>query len=311
MIKHERKELAIRIEKLDWSKGQSVLAMIRRRVFIDEQGIPESDEMDSLDASAQHYVAIVDKKPVGTARRLRDGRVGRMAVLSAYRNSGVGSALMRYILDDAMKSGLPRLYLHAQIAAIEFYARHGFTAVGEVFEEAAMSHQAMEKPLDYQDYSDRIIAASYPSPSDQLVLNLALRANRTIRIFSDTLDHLLFDNKELADRLSDLARSTRDSQVQILMTNSQLIQQKGHRLLDLSRRLPSSVHLHITKVPEALAGKMLVLADHDGVLYMPNINDGRVRFEPSDRPLCMRLIEAFDRVWQRSEADPNLRELGI
>jgi hypothetical protein len=111
--------------------------------------------------------------------------------------------------------------------------------------------------------------------------------------------------------LSDLARSTRDSQVQILITNSQLIQQKGHRLLDLSRRLPSSVHFHITKVPEALAGKMLVLADHDGVLYMPNINDGRVRFEPSDRPLCMRLIEAFDRVWQRSEEDPNLRELGI
>jgi hypothetical protein len=56
---------------------------------------------------------------------------------------------------------------------------------------------------------------------------------------------------------------------------------------------------------------MMVLADHEGVIYMPNVNDARVRFEPSDRPLCMRLIEAFDRVWQRSEADPNLRELGI
>jgi predicted GNAT family N-acyltransferase len=311
MIKHEREQLDIRIEKLDWGKGQSVLAMIRKRVFVDEQGIPESVELDDLDASAQHYVAIVNKKPVGTARRLADGRVGRMAVLSAYRNAGVGSALVRYVIEDAMKSGLPRLYLHAQESAVAFYARHGFHSVGEMFEEAAIPHQAMDMRLHYQDYNERIVAASYPSPSDELVLNLAFRANRTIRIFSDNLDHLLFDNKDLAERLSDLARSTRDSQVQILITNSQLIQQKGHRLLELSRRLPSSVHLHLTKVPEALAGKMMVLADHDGVLYMPNINDGRVRFEPSDRPLCMRLIEAFDRVWQRSEADPNLRELGI
>ena len=311
MIKQEREQLEIRIEKLDWTKGHSVLAMIRRRVFIDEQGIPESIELDDFDANAQHYVAIVDKKPVGTARRLADGRVGRMAVLSAYRNAGVGSALVHYIVNDAMKSGLPRLYLHAQESAIEFYTRHGFAAFGEYFEEASIRHQAMEMALRYEGYSERIAAASYPAPTDQLVLNLARRANRTIRIFSDTLDHLLFDDKDLAERLSDLARSTRDSQVQILITNSQLIQQKGHRLLDLSRRLPSSVHLHITKVPEALAGKMVVLADHDGVLYMPNINDGRVRFEPSDRPLCMRLIEVFDRVWQRSEADPNLRELGI
>ncbi|MDG0980295.1 MAG: GNAT family N-acetyltransferase [Halieaceae bacterium] len=311
MIKHEREQLEIKIEKLDWNKGRSVLAMIRKRVFVDEQGIPESVELDELDVSAQHFVAIVDKKPVGTARRLADGRVGRMAVLSAYRNAGVGSALINYIIEDAMKAGLPRLYLHAQELAIEFYARHGFEVLGEMFYEASLAHQAMELPLYYWDYSQRIVAASYPTPSDQLVLNLARRSQRTIRIFSDTLDHLLFDDKDLAERLSDLARSTRDSKVQILITNSQLIQQKGHRLLDLSRRLPSSVHLHITKVPEALAGKMMVLADHDGVLYMPNIHDGRVRFEPTDRPLCLRLIEAFDRVWQRSEQDPNLRELGI
>lgn len=311
MIKQEREQLDIRVEKLDWGKGQTVLSMIRRRVFVDEQGIPETVELDGLDATAHHYVAIVDKKPVGTARRLADGRVGRMAVLSAYRNAGVGSALVQYVVEDARKSGLPKLYLHAQESAIAFYARHGFASHGDFFDEAGIMHQAMDMTLNYQDYHERIVGASYPAPSDQLVLNLARRANRTLRIFSDSLDHLLFDDKELADRLSDLARSTRDSQVQILITNSQLIQQKGHRLLDLSRRLPSSVHLHITRVPEALEGKMMVLADHDGVLYMPNINDPRVRFEPSDRPLCMRLIEAFDRVWQRSEADPNLRELGI
>jgi predicted GNAT family N-acyltransferase len=311
MMKHEREQLDIRIETLDWSKGQSVLAVIRRRVFVDEQGIPEATELDAHDSSAQHYVAIVDNKPVATARRLSDGRVGRMAVLSAYRNAGVGSALLHYITEDAKKTGLPSLYLHAQEAAIAFYSRHGFEPFGDRFEEAGMSHQAMELPLNYAGYSERIVAASYPFPTDQLFLNLASRANRTIRIFSETLDHLLFDDKLLAERLSDLARSTRDSQVQILITNSQLIQQKGHRLLDLSRRLPSSVHLHMTKVPEALAGRMMVLADHEGVIYMPNVNDARVRFEPSDRPLCMRLIEAFDRVWQRSEADPNLRELGI
>jgi hypothetical protein len=44
---------------------------------------------------------------------------------------------------------------------------------------------------------------------------------------------------------------------------------------------------------------------------MHNANHPKLRFEPDDRPLCTRMNDAFERVWQRSERDPNLRILDI
>ena len=311
MEENVRLTIEARVERVTWSAASSICSAIRKRVFVDEQGIPESIELDNMDESASHYLALVDKKPVATARLLSDGRVGRIAVLSAYRNASIGSQLLDFIKQDAQKLGLPKLYLHSQADSVNFYVRRGFTAVGETFEEAGKLHQAMELTLDYRDFDDRILSAHYPEPAAQLILNLCERAERRVKVFSDTLDHALFDNKELAECLSYLARGKRDSLVQLLITDSKPIQVKGHRLLELARKLPSSVQLHTTRVPEALAGKLLVIADHYGVAYMHNVNHPKLRFEPDDRPLCTRMNDAFERVWQRSERDPNLRILDI
>jgi predicted GNAT family N-acyltransferase len=40
---------------------------------------------------------------------------------------------------------LKQLYLHAQVQAIPFYNRFGFTATGEPFMEAGIVHQTMER----------------------------------------------------------------------------------------------------------------------------------------------------------------------
>jgi len=311
MEKVSKLQFEARIERVSWSASSVICSAIRKRVFVDEQGIPESVELDNLDETASHYLAIVEKKPVATARLLADGRVGRIAVLSAYRNASIGSQLLEFIKHDAQKQGLPKLYLHSQADSINFYVRRGFTAMGETFEEAGKLHQAMELMLDYRQFDDHIISAHYPEPAAQLILNLCERAERRVKVFSDTLDHALFDNKELAECLSCLARGKRESLVQLLITDSKPIQIKGHRLLDLARKLPSSVQLHTTRVPEALSGKLLVIADHYGVAYMHNANHPKLRFEPDDRPLCTRMNDAFERVWQRSERDPNLRILDI
>ena len=311
MEENAKLTIEARVERVSWSASSAICSAIRKRVFVDEQGIPESVELDNMDESASHYLAVVDKKPVATARLLSDGRVGRIAVLSAYRNASIGSQLLDFIKRDAQKLGLPKLYLHSQADSINFYTRRGFGAFGDTFEEAGKLHQAMELTLDYRGFDDRILSAHYPEPAAQLILNLCERAERRVKVFSDTLDHALFDNKELAECLSYLARGKRDSLVQLLITDSKPIQVKGHRLLELARKLPSSVQLHTTRVPEALAGKLLVIADHYGVAYMHNVNHPKLRFEPDDRPLCTRMNDAFERVWQRSERDPNLRILDI
>ncbi len=124
---------------------------IRLAVFVEEQHVPPEEEWDELDATATHVLARLGDTSVGTARLVvadQRARIGRMAVLREYRKQGAGSALMRCLLDIARSAALPEAYLAAQVHAIPFYERFGFTAQGPQFEEAGIPHRWMTLPLD-------------------------------------------------------------------------------------------------------------------------------------------------------------------
>jgi predicted GNAT family N-acyltransferase len=70
-----------------------------------------------------------------------------MAVAREWRARGVGSAILRTLLDLAMKEGCRVVRLHAQKHALGFYEKHGFETVGPEFQEAGIPHLAMELRL--------------------------------------------------------------------------------------------------------------------------------------------------------------------
>lgn len=136
------------IRPADWSRDRAALEAVRRSVFIDEQGVDEHEEWDEHDAVCHHLLAwTTNRDAVGTARLHPSGRVGRVAVLAAFRGRGVGHALMLETIVVARAQGLARLVLHAQVQALEFYRRLGFTPRGEEFLEAGIAHVEMVKPL--------------------------------------------------------------------------------------------------------------------------------------------------------------------
>jgi predicted GNAT family N-acyltransferase len=128
---------------------------IRRRVFIEEQHVPEDVEMDSDDAHAFHALALLDGKPVGCGRYVAHGnevkpgevKIGRMAVLPNLRTHGIGREILLFLMRIARERGYRRAILHAQMTAEGFYLKNGYTPVGEVFEEAGIAHRAMEREL--------------------------------------------------------------------------------------------------------------------------------------------------------------------
>ena len=137
------------IEETDWARAADHLAAVRRAVFIDEQGVPEALEWDEHDAGALHFLAMtLDGLPIGCARLLPDGHVGRMAVLPAWRGHGVGSGLLAAILNAARERGHVEVRLSAQTHAAGFYIRAGFAASGDVYAEAGIPHVAMHKRLE-------------------------------------------------------------------------------------------------------------------------------------------------------------------
>jgi len=134
-----------RIVISDWSSDRQRLSQIRRTVFIDEQGVPEELEWDDDDAGAFHLLAVdADDSPIGCARLLPDGHIGRMAVLQSWRGKGVGRALLQKALELARAQGHAIVRLSAQTHAAGFYRRHGFIAEGDEYLEAGIPHLAMK-----------------------------------------------------------------------------------------------------------------------------------------------------------------------
>lgn len=120
---------------------------LRRTVFIEEQNVPEADEMDDLDADAIHLLATDDAdRPVATARLLvRDeiGKIGRVCVLADQRGTGLGAALMRAAIDALAARGVRQVRLGSQTHAMGFYEKLGFVAEGPVYDDAGIPHRDM------------------------------------------------------------------------------------------------------------------------------------------------------------------------
>jgi predicted GNAT family N-acyltransferase len=137
------------VRSVDWLEQRDALRAVRHNVFVEEQNVPEDMEWDEDDAAARHVLAFAgDGTPIGTGRLTEACRIGRMAVLAAWRKRGVGQAILRALLQIARDRGCRGVVLHAQIHAIDFYARSGFTPVGPVFEDAGIAHRLMKLAFD-------------------------------------------------------------------------------------------------------------------------------------------------------------------
>jgi predicted GNAT family N-acyltransferase len=136
------------VRAASWQDDLAPLQDLRRWIFVIEQQVPEELEWDEADLVSVHALALDEAgRPIGTGRLLPDGHIGRMAVVREWRGRGVGSAIIRWLMANARQQGFHTLYLHAQTHALNFYAKHGFIAYGEVFNEAGIPHRKMSLSL--------------------------------------------------------------------------------------------------------------------------------------------------------------------
>lgn len=127
-----------------WKNDRQALRLVREAVFIREQGVPVELEWDEHDATCIHLLALDPAgNAIGTARLLPNGSIGRMAVLAAWRKTGIGSFLLRQMLNEAKNCRLTQVSLNAQVHALEFYRRFGFIVTGGKFMDAGIPHVTM------------------------------------------------------------------------------------------------------------------------------------------------------------------------
>lgn len=116
-----------------------------------EQGVSEADEIDDLDDQAIHLLARIDGRPVGTARILIDGdlgKIGRICVVPEQRGTGLGAALVNASMAHLRGlNGVKKAKLGAQDHAIGFYEKLGFEPIGPFYDDAGIPHQDMIQDL--------------------------------------------------------------------------------------------------------------------------------------------------------------------
>jgi predicted GNAT family N-acyltransferase len=134
---------------------------IRTTVFVDEQGVPPELELDEHDDRADHLLALRRGKPVGAVRLLVEpagyadtdpalgevGHLGRLAVLASARGEGLGAEIVGALERRATERGLGVVVLASQTQALGFYARLGYEAYGDDFDDAGLPHRMMCKTL--------------------------------------------------------------------------------------------------------------------------------------------------------------------
>lgn len=309
------------VEPASWTVDLPELRRVREAVFIDEQKVPLSEEWDELDPRCHHVLARDrERRAIGTGRLTPDGKIGRMAVLPAWRGIGVGTAILRVLIEQARELGLPAVRLHAQRHAIGFYEKFGFEAYGEEFSEAGIPHRRMRlwladsaapPPLAARQQQASVREFDSLLEARALALELLAATGRRLWIYSRDLDPLLLDDSELLEALRQIALSGRGADIRILVQSLDRVLHEGHRLLNLAQRLTSSIQLRIPCSEDRSYAAAFIINDRAGYLYRPLA--GRYEGEGSLHHIGRHdeLLSLFEQHWQRAEPSPELRTVTI
>ncbi|TGN41424.1 GNAT family N-acetyltransferase [Marinobacter confluentis] len=318
-----------RIRKYSWQLVPGTIKDIRQQVFINEQKVPPALEWDSTDEIADHYLMVLtDNTPIGVARvfsTLGDvAHIGRMAILPGFRGQGFGQQLLRHLMSETGQE-FPELRLSAQEHAVPFYQASGFHLCSDAYDDAGIPH------FDMRCYAPELVLArldDHPRPMIsgedstswlfddeqsliQLMDSIVGQARQRVWLYDRFLEHDLYDRSRFRELLSGLARHHRASEVRILIHDDKPLIKRRHRLVELTRRLPSHMAIRLVNDELPLEDQPFLLADRDGVVYRHEF-DGPGGFAGFAHGGRVKLLEdAFQRMWDGGRESLELRQLPL
>lgn len=126
---------------------------LRWRVLRKPWDMPVGSERDDGDASASHFMAVLEHGKIVGAGRLHfnsaiEGQIRYMAVDEAYQKMGIGRELITTMEAHALDRGARKIILNARDYAVEFYRLLGYEIVEKTYILFdSIQHYMMEKQL--------------------------------------------------------------------------------------------------------------------------------------------------------------------
>lgn len=133
------------------SHDYAMAVNLRRGLLRTPLGLDFTSAQLAAEATDTHLAAFDDEEVVGTVvlspyddttLKLR-----QMAIDDSQQGAGIGRQLLAAAETFAEAQGKTRIRLAARVTAQDFYAKNGYAAEGDIFEEVTIPHITMHKTL--------------------------------------------------------------------------------------------------------------------------------------------------------------------
>jgi predicted GNAT family N-acyltransferase len=317
--------------EVSWMIGRKLIRTLRKNVLVAELGDPKTVIEDDSDEAQIHFQTQFNQQTIGVVRLDLQGHISRLVVDSDFRCKGVGQALVEVAIAKAQRFGLETVHLMAPPSLKGFFERAGFAKEDAPEQEQCHFIRTLEYAKTLVPERINQLGVAYESENSgyvlgetavflrlrreeefrRIVLAMSSQAKHSIQLLSPTLDHKLFDNAELYEIFSALARRNRYTKIEILLYDSHRAVKNGHALLEIARRLPSSVSIRIVHPELRHTNYEFMLVDGAGVIYRQDYEnyEGSANFK--DITERNRLGRQFRAAWESGLQDPNLRQIKI
>lgn len=133
-------------ESDDYKKAVALREEILRKPL----GLFFTKEELEMEKEHVHIAGFLGQEMCATAVLVPDGKemkMQRVALKASFQGKGIGSSLMRFCEEYAVKHGFKSIYCHARGTAVQFYQKNKYALEGEPFDEDGIPHRKMRKTI--------------------------------------------------------------------------------------------------------------------------------------------------------------------
>jgi hypothetical protein len=156
---------------------------------------------------------------------------------------------------------------------------------------------------------NELVQTLNPADMQRSLITMLGQARDIVRISSPLLNPAVFNHEDVRSAVSAFARSSRNAQVRILVGNTHVLAERGHRLLKLGRRLSTSVVLRKPEMHEHEVQPEYVLVDDSGTIEIAAAEQDPASVYFCNRVRNKTLAEQFDLLWHKSHTPVELRSI--
>ena len=130
-------------------------------------------------------------------------------------------------------------------------------------------------------------------------------------VFTRDLDRPVLNRNDIVAELQEYLAYSRDPQVRVIVIDSKVAVQDGHRWIDLAQQRPTALQLRNPAKQHADFVGAFCVADRRHAIYRDFGDRWAGRCHADDPQYARRLNEFFDEAWEHGEPDPHTRRLGL